>query len=114
VSRVGLFFRPTFFGPPFHSLSSPLCITLAAPPHVLVSLGSSSLTTEVVIVPNAHADALKDAIITKLKLDVPATRLQLLRVAGASEKPLPLESSTTLAEQGVGEGSRVIAEVIRE
>ena len=81
---------------------------------MLVSLGSSSLTTEVVIVPNAHADALKKAIINELKLDVPATRLRLLRVAGAPEKPIPLESSKTLAEQGVGEGSRVIAEVMRE
>ena len=91
-----------------------MCITLAALPYVLVSLGSSSLTTKVLIVPSAHADALKKAIINELKLDVPATRLRLLRVADAPEKRIPLESSKTLAEQGVGEGSRVVAEVIRE
>ena len=81
---------------------------------MLVSHDLSSLTTKVVFASDSYPDDLKKAIINELKLDVSATRLRLLRVAGASEKPLPLESSMTLAEQGVGEGSRVIAEVIRE
>ncbi len=91
-----------------------MCITLAALPYVLVSLGSSSLTTKVVLASDSHPDDLKDAIINELKLDVPVTRLRLLRVADAPEKRIPLESSKTLAEQGVGEGSRVVAEVMRE
>ena len=81
---------------------------------MLVSLDSSSLTTKVVFASDSHPDDLKKAIINELKLDVPATRLRLLRVADASENLTPLESSKTLAEQGVGEGSRVIAEVICE
>ena len=91
-----------------------MCITLAALPYVLVSLDSSPLTTKVVFASDSHPDDLKDAIIAKLKLDVSATRLRLLRVADAPEKPTLLESSKTLAEQGVGVGSHVVAEVMCE
>jgi hypothetical protein len=64
----------------------------------------------VVFAPDARVDALKDAIISKLKLDVPAHRLRLLCKVNGGNKPLLLESGKTLAAQGVGEGSRVVVE----
>jgi len=68
----------------------------------------------VVVAPDAHPDDLKKTIIAEFKLDVSVTRLHLLRVADApNEKTIHLESSKTLAAQGVGEGSRVVAEVMR-
>ena len=77
---------------------------------MLVSLGSSPLTTEVVFAPDTRADALKDAIISKLKLDTSPCRLRLLCTVSGGDKPLLLENSKTLAAQGVGEGTRVVVE----
>jgi hypothetical protein len=68
----------------------------------------------VVFAPDTRADALKKAIITEFKLDAPASRLRLLLVVDAPDKLIPLDSLGSLAKQGVSEGSRLVAEVIRE
>ena len=92
----------------------PPSYTPAALPYVLVSQVKSSHTVKVSFEPDANADALKDAIMSKFKLEVADSRLRLLHVVDGANEPVPLDSLKKLEEQGVGEGSRVVAEVMRE
>ena len=62
---------------------------------------------------DATVALLKGAVIGKLQLGVPPSRVRLLREVDGGA-PVHLDSLKNVVEQGVGEGSRVIAEVMRE
>jgi hypothetical protein len=63
-----------------------------------------------IVAPNAQVDELKKFIVDRFKLEVPYFYLRLLCTVSGGDKPLLLESGKTLAEQGVGKGSRVVVE----
>jgi hypothetical protein len=57
---------------------------------------------------------LASAVIGELQLGVPPSRVRLLRELEGGGAPVPLDSLKRLTDQGVGEGTRVVAEVMRE
>ena len=81
--------------------------------HVFARPGSSMEWSDVTIGKRASGALLKGAVMAGLQLDVPPSRVRLHREVDGGA-PVRLDSLKNLAEQGVGEGSRVIAEVMRE
>ena len=81
--------------------------------HVFARSDSSMEWSDVNVVKGASGALLKGAVMAGLQLDVPPSRVRLRREmdGGASVR---LDSLKKLAEQGVGEGCRVVAEVMRE
>jgi hypothetical protein len=67
--------------------------------------------TKVVFDLDGDVDDLKDAIIAKLKLDAPPSRVRLLRET-AGRAPVPLDGLKKLAEQGMEAGTSVLIEVM--
>ena len=67
--------------------------------------------SKVFVADSADVSDLKDAVTAKLKMDIAPDRVSLLReVVGSA--PVPLDSLKKLAEQGVGEGTCVLVEVM--
>ena len=82
--------------------------------HVFARSSTSTEWTDVKVGKRATGALLKGAVIEGLQLDVPPSRVRLHRELDGSDTPVPLDSLKKLVEQSVGEGSRVVAEVIRE
>jgi hypothetical protein len=67
---------------------------------------------EVEVGDGASVSALKKAVIAELRLDAAPSLVRLLREAEGGGAPVPLDSRRALAEQGVGEGTSVMIEVL--
>ncbi len=81
--------------------------------HVFARSGSSMEWSDVSVGKRASVALLKGAVMAGLQLDVSPSRVRLLREVDGGA-PVHLDSLKRLVEQGVGEGSRVVAEVMRE
>ena len=81
--------------------------------HVFARSSSSMEWSDVNVGKRASGALLKGAVIARLQLDVPPSRVRLHREVDG-DAPVRLDGLKMLAEQGVDEGSRVIAEVMRE
>ena len=80
--------------------------------HVFAHSASSMEWSGVTIGKSASGALLKNAVMAGLQLDAPPSRVRLHREVDGGA-PVRLDGLKKLAEQGVGEGSRVIAEVMR-
>ncbi len=86
--------------------AAPLAL-MRSPLHIFVRTPHTEHAA-VEVSAGASVAQLKDAVIAKLQLAAPPQRLRLLREAGG----VPLASCERLADQGVGEGCRVVAVVL--
>ena len=82
--------------------------------HVFARPASSTGWADVKVGKRASVAVLVAAVIGELQLGVPPSRVRLLREVDDGGAPVALDSLKKLAEQGVGEGTRVVAEVMRE
>lgn len=81
--------------------------------HVFARSSTCTEWSDVTIGKRASGALLKNAVMAGLQLDVPPSRVRLHREVDGGAL-VRLDGLKKLAEQGVGEGSRVIAEVMRE
>jgi hypothetical protein len=82
--------------------------------HVFARTGSSEDWSYVKVGRrDATVALLKGAVIGQLQLGVPPSRVRLLREVDGGGAPVPLDDLEKLAGQGVGEGTRVVVEVMR-
>ena len=94
--------------------SAPL--TPNSPPFIQLHIFARTPNTDhadVEVGDKASVAELKRAVIAELKLDLAPHRVRLLREVDGQD-PVPLDSLKKLTEQGLSEGSRVVAVVARE